>query len=95
MGDLSPAFRGAKEGSECPSFTISQVPLVQNNLYTKVAYLGDISYPSFTFEVSLAAVHHGLKILNDTFQEQQSTHFKFHAVLNTVMKSHVVPLHPA
>ena len=40
MGDLFPAFRQDKEVVEFPSCTASQVTLIQNNQYAKVASFG-------------------------------------------------------
>ena len=42
-------FQGDKGGSQCPSCTVSQVHLIQNNQYSKVAYSGVIySEPLYT-----------------------------------------------
>ena len=35
-------FQGDKGGSQCPSYIVSQVLLIQNNQYSKVAYSGVI-----------------------------------------------------
>ena len=41
MGDLSPTFRGTKEGQSVLLVpVVSQATLVQNNQYTNMAYFG-------------------------------------------------------
>lgn len=48
MGVLSPTFRKKREGQSVLEPAVLQVPLAQNNPYTKVAFLG-VAY-SETFQ---------------------------------------------